>query len=205
MKRISTLLITAGLLITAALIGCTVPSSGPPPPPPSYILSIASATGGNVTNPGVGNFTYSEGTVVALVATPDDGYRFAGWTGDVTTISNVKEAATGITMNGNYSIMANFELDLPRQYMLAIMSTSGGTVTSPGEGLFTYDPGTVVNLVATPAPGYKFFKWSGAADAVANIANLDAASTNITMSGNSSYMVICANFRENPPPCTGGP
>ena len=36
-------------------------------------------------------------------------------------------------------------------YTLTITSTAGGTVTTPGVGTFTYEAGTVVNLVATPS------------------------------------------------------
>ena len=39
----------------------------------------------------------------------DEGYRFVNWTGDVGTIANVNAASTTITMNGDYSITANFE------------------------------------------------------------------------------------------------
>ena len=75
-----------------------------------YDLTIDSAVGGNVTTPGEGLFPdYDAGTVVNLVATSDAGYRFVSWTGDVGTIANVNGAATTITMNGNYSITANFE------------------------------------------------------------------------------------------------
>jgi hypothetical protein len=38
-------------------------------------------------------------------------------------------------------------------------------VTTPGEGVFAYDAGTVVNLVATAEAGYQFVKWSGDVDA----------------------------------------
>ena len=78
------------------------------PPPVQYDLTISSTSGGNVTTPGEGTFTYDEGTVVDLVATPDAGYRFVNWTGDVGTIANVTVASTNITTNGNYSITANF-------------------------------------------------------------------------------------------------
>jgi hypothetical protein len=197
--RIGIFLITVALLTTTALIGGTV-SSRQAPASPSYVLTIGSTAGGNVTAPGVGNFTYYEGTVIYLVATPHPGYHFVDWTGNVSTISNVKRPATSITINGSYSIMANFEEDPPVQYMLAILSAPGGSVIIPGEGTFTYDVGTVVNLVATPAPDYKFLKWSGDVDAVADV---NAVSTNITMSGNRSYILICANFRESPPVCGG--
>jgi len=74
-----------------------------------YNLIVSSTAGGNVTTPGEGTFTYDEGTVVNLVATPDTGYRFVNWTGNVSTVTNITAAVTNITMSGNYSITANFE------------------------------------------------------------------------------------------------
>jgi Divergent InlB B-repeat domain len=196
MLRVGVILITA-VLITTTLIAVIVPSDQTPALT-SYVLSIDSTAGGNVTSPGVGDFTYYEGTVVYLMATPHAGYHFVDWTGNVSTISNINRAATGITINGSYSITANFEEDPPVQYMLAILSAPGGSVIVPGEGTFTYDVGAVVNLVATPGPDYKFLKWSGDVDAVADV---NAVSTNITMSGNHTYILVCANFQENPPVC----
>jgi hypothetical protein len=77
--------------------------------PPRVTLTISSTAGGNVTTPGEGTFTYWAGTVVSLNATPDAGYRFGNWTGDVDTVANVNAAATNITINGNYCITANFQ------------------------------------------------------------------------------------------------
>ena len=75
----------------------------------TYNLTINSTAGGNVTIPGEGVFgPYDHGTVVNLTATPDSGYRFDGWTGDVGTIGDVNAATTTITMNASYSITANF-------------------------------------------------------------------------------------------------
>jgi hypothetical protein len=73
-----------------------------------YALTISSTAGGNVSTPGVGTFTYDAGTVVSLVASPVSSYHFLGWTGDVSTIANVNAASTTITVNGDYSITANF-------------------------------------------------------------------------------------------------
>jgi len=77
-----------------------------------YHLTISSTEGGLVTTPGQGteSFIYDEGEVVNLVAEPNEGYRFAGWVGDVGTIADVSAATTTITMSANYSIMASFEL-----------------------------------------------------------------------------------------------
>jgi ribosomal protein L21E len=153
-------------------------------PPDEYGLTISSTAGGNVTTPGEGIFNYDEGTVVDLVATPDVGYRFDEWTGEVGTIADVDAASTNVTMNGDYSITANFV----KIYELTISSTAGGNVTTPGEGIFSYDEGTVVDLVATPDGGYHFDEWTGE---VGTIADVDAASTNVTMNGDYS---ITANF-----------
>jgi hypothetical protein len=73
-----------------------------------YDLTVCSTEGGQVTAPGEATFTYDKGTVVDLVAEPEDGYHFVNWTGDVSAIANVAAATTTITMSGDYSILANF-------------------------------------------------------------------------------------------------
>lgn len=42
------------------------------------------------------------------------------------------------------------------QYGLTICSTAGGSVTTVGEGIYIYAPGTVINLVAELERGYQF-------------------------------------------------
>jgi hypothetical protein len=132
--------------------------------------------------------------VVDLVAVPDAGYRFVGWTGGPGIIADVSAASTAITMSRDCAIMANFA-QIPEtpeivQYSLTTSSASGGSVTVPGEGTFTYDAGRVLDLVATADSGYKFDHWAGD---VTTIANVNGASTTITM--NDDYSVV-ANFSE---------
>jgi hypothetical protein len=80
-------------------------------------------------------------------------------------------------------------------YGLIISSTEGGSVTTPGQGVFPYLPGFVVNLVANPDAGYKFVNWLGD---VATIADVHDASTTITM---EDWHSITANFEtEEIPP-----
>jgi len=150
----------------------------------SYDLTVDSTDGGDVTSPGEDTFTYDCGTVVALVAAAEEGYRFVEWTGDVGTIADIDAAETTMTMNGDYSITAEFAW----QYDLSINSTEGGSVTEPGEGTFTYDAGTVVDLVAEAEESYSFVQWTGN---VSTIADVYAAETTITMNGDYS---ITANF-----------
>ncbi len=71
---------------------------------------------------------------------------------------------------------------------LTISSTPGGEVVSPGEGMFLYDAGTVVQLAATADEHCHFVEWTGD---VSTIGDPHAATTNITM--NDSYS-IAANF-----------
>ena len=156
-----------------------------------HSLTISSTEGGSVTTPGEGTFVYDQGDAVKLVATPDSGYGFVNWTGDVGTIADVNAASTTITMNGDYSITANFE-ELA-EYDLTISSAPGGSVTVPGEGTFTYYDGTVVNLVATANSGYYFINWTGD---VGTITNVNAPTTTITVNDNYS---ITANFQQIPP------
>jgi len=163
---------------------CTTPIT-------EYALIINSTEGGSVTEPGEGTYTYDENEVVNLVATPDAGYHFVNWTGDVGTIADVNAAATTITtMDGDYSITANFMA--VAVYDLTISSTTGGSVTTPGVGTFTYSSGTGVNLVATPDAGYRFINWTGD---VSTVANVNAASTTVTMNG---HYIITANFQYFP-------
>ena len=176
MKRFSIFLVTVAFI--AGIVGCVGVE---------YDLSISSTAGGSVTTPGEDTYTYDEGEVVNLVATPDAGYRFVNWTGDVGEIADVEDATTTITMNGDYSITAKFAV---KQYDLIISSTVGGEVTAPGEGIFTYDEGTDVDLVAVADEGYQFIDWTGD---VSTIADTNAASTSITMNDHYS---ITANFEE---------
>jgi len=198
MKRVSIFLVIVTLI--AGIVACDDSgddgNGGEP-----LTLTINSTAGGvvtvnNVTILGKSILTYEVGTVVSLNATPDSGYQFVRWTGDVYTVDNVHASETVITVNGDYSIMADFEILPPVQYRLNIIGPAHGSVTTPGEGrFFIYEEGTVVDLVAKPDSGYEFVRWTGDVDTIANI---NASSTTITMNGD---YYICAHFREIPVVC----
>ena len=181
MKRFGTFLITVALIV--GLVGCA-------PAPTQYNLTISTTEGGEVTTPAEVTSAYDGGTVVPLVVFPHTGYRFVNWTGDVGTVANVNAASTTITMQDDYEITANFEAIPPAQYSLTIRSTTGGSVTTPGQGTFTYDAGTVVDLVTVAEEGYYFVNWSGD---VGTVACVIAATTTVTM--NADYSIM-ANFEE---------
>jgi uncharacterized repeat protein (TIGR02543 family) len=153
----------------------------PPSATPTYTLSV------NISPAGAGSVStlggeYESDDQVTLTATPASGYTFDHWSGSASDTS----PTMSITMNRDYSITANFVA----VYDLIISSTAGGSVTTPGEGTFAYDEGTVVNLVATTDAYYHFVSWAGD---VGTIDNVNAASTTITMNGD--YEIV-ANFEE---------
>lgn len=73
-------------------------------------------------------------------------------------------------------------------YTLTISSTSGGSVTEPGEGTFAYNATTVVNLTAEADEGHYFVGWTGDVDTIESV---NATVTTITMADDYS---ITANF-----------
>jgi hypothetical protein len=90
-----------------------------------YTLTISSTEGGSVTTPGEETSTYDEGEVIDLVATPDEGYHFVNWTGNVGTIADINDATTTVTMNDDYDIIANFATETPTPEPLVL--TVGGS------------------------------------------------------------------------------
>ena len=83
-------------------------------PPPLYTLTMA-VVGSGTTSPAVGTYTYDEGTVVPLSATPAAGWEFDHWSGDVTGSTN----PTSVTMSGNKLVAAHF-VEIPTDLCRAI-------------------------------------------------------------------------------------
>ena len=98
-------------------------------------------------------------------------------------------------IQGTFSITTDSEETPPVQYYLAISSTEGGSVTEPGEGVFSYDEGTVVYLAAAPDTGYRFDRWTGD---VSTIANIESVATPITMNENCSIIAKFAAVSWSP-------
>jgi len=105
----------------------------------------------------------------------------------------VADPVTGTIADGTGDAVSenvHFDPWLPAyQCTLTISSAGGGSVIVPGEGTFFYDSGTVVELIALPNTFYSFDEWTGD---VGTIANVNAAATNITITGDDS---ITAEFK----------
>jgi len=78
----------------------------------------------------------------------------------------------------------------PAQYELTISSTTGGSVATPGEGVFLYYAGAQVHLLAQAETGYGFVNWT--ANSTATFADASAAETTFTMPAQD--VTITAHF-----------
>ncbi|PAU94184.1 hypothetical protein CK503_08195 [Aliifodinibius salipaludis] len=117
-------------------------------------LSINPSDGGTVSPSGQN--TYEEGEQIDLQAQANEGYVFAGWTGDISSSDNPHS----LTVDQDYTIAANFEV---RNYELTINTEGQGTVNEKivEQQFKEYEHGTVVELTADPAKGYRFVEWTG--------------------------------------------
>ncbi len=133
-----------------------------------YVLSISASGGGSVSEPGQGSYFYSGETIVPLVAMPDDHHHLVSWTGtavDAGKVEDVNAISTTVTVDGDYTLQANFAID---RRTLILQSGEGGSVYKPGEGEFVYDYGTRVWLEAKAESGYRFKRWSGSLYGITN-------------------------------------
>ena len=135
-------------------------------------------------NSGSPDGNYPAGAVVNIVAaTAPAGQQFDKWTGDVAIVANVNAASTSVTMPAaNATVTATYK---PREYTLTVNSGSP-------DG--NYPAGAVVNIVAATAPaGQQFDKWTGD---VAIVANVNAASTSVTMPAANATVTATYKPRE---------
>jgi uncharacterized repeat protein (TIGR02543 family) len=138
----------------------------------SYTLSLTAGSGGAVS--GAGSFNH--GMSPAIVATPDTGYDFTGWSGAGVTSSS--SASTTASMTQVRSLTANFSL---KSYTLSLQSGNGGIIVGAG----TFYHGQQATIQATPQTGYQFDTWKEAG--VSINAN---PSTTILMNGDKNWTAI---------------
>jgi hypothetical protein len=111
--------------------------------------------------------SFAHGTAIAVRAVPDSNSTFAGWSGACTGTTDCN-----LTMNADRQVIATFSLNPALSITVAGNAAASGTVTSTppgikcqipeGDGCQAYfNPGTVVQLTATPGAGSVFAGWNG--------------------------------------------
>ncbi len=152
-------------IITITLAACGDSSTGPDPDngneeeeseAPTYTVSVdMTPSDAGTVSPSTED-TYEEGKEIQLLADPGDEYVFAGWSGDMEGDVN----PLPLTVSEDYDITANFE---PKEYELTTNIEGEGSVQENEleQKSKEYEHGTAVELVATPAEGYKFVEWQG--------------------------------------------
>ena len=117
---------------------------------PTYtIATSASPVAGGTTT---GDGTYTSGSSVTLVATPNAGYAFINWTENGIPVSD--STTNSFTASVNRALVANF---VPTFTITASAAPSAGG-TSTGGGI--YNSGSAVTVVATANAGYAFLNWT---------------------------------------------
>ena len=131
---------------------CNKGDDNSPPPPQKYTISIIASEGGNVNTSG-GEFI--ENSSVSIVATPEQGYEFSGWTGTSLTGSSIT-----IKVISNQTITANF---VRSKYTLTIDTVGSGEVSqqivNSARETTEYESGKTIRLSATPQSNFLFFDW----------------------------------------------
>ncbi len=125
------------------------------------VLTVDTGNGGSVSPP---SGVFYSGTQVGLTATPDEGWAFTGWEGDLTGASNPNQ----LTMSSDRTVRAVFAL-VGDSATLTVTPPTGGNI-NPAGGLFP--EGDNVSLTATPNSGWAFDRWTGALAGATNPATL---------------------------------
>ncbi len=142
---------------------------------PTFTLTVSVVGQGDVTPP-PGQYTYTQGDVVTLEATPADGWLFDRWEGALTGATNPVD----LTMTADATVTAVFT-EIPT-FTLTVVAHGLGDVIPP-VGYHTYTQGDIVTLEATPANGWLFDHWEGALTGSTNPAAL-------TITNNSTVTAV---------------
>jgi len=124
------------------------------PNPTEYYLTTETKGQGSVS--AEGSNPYDEGALVKVEATPDSGWKFDHWSGNISGTSN----PTYVTMDSDKTARAVFVEKQVGTYTLST-STEGQGSVSVYPKRASYQEGTEVTLTAEPDEGYVFKEWKG--------------------------------------------
>jgi hypothetical protein len=162
-----------------------------------YQLTTAvNPTNGGSVSPVTGGF-YNANTVVPISATPNSGFNFSNWTGNV---ADPNSANTTVTMSAPQSVTANF---VPATVQVTVGTSPGGlsfTVDSTlytSTQTFTWNVGSSHNISTTspqsgtPGTQYLFNNWSDGG-AISHSVTAPSTTTTYTATFDTQYQLTTA-------------
>jgi len=161
-----------------------------------FTLGVTFDGSGSVTkNPN--QATYAYGTVVQLTATPDSGWTFSSWSGDLSGSQNPKT----ITMDGNKAVTAHFVDAMAPQISGVTRATSNPLDTNPSYGWVNVS-GTVTDNVAVSQVVLKIHTPSGSWNNVSMTSRTSGkyyyrSPTAFYVTGNYSYYIWAVDASNN--------
>lgn len=162
-------------------------------------LTLGASTGGSASaSPAAGDGFYNEGTTVQLTAAPSSGYRFTGWTGDVTGSTNPVTVAMGApkSVTPNFAQNCSYSLSGGVTSFSAAGGSSSVTVnTAAGCNFSTTSQASWITLPGTTSGvGTGVVSYSVQANATTS-----ARSSTITISGAALTITQAAAAVSNSP------
>lgn len=161
-----------------------------PPDTAAMSMTVYPTEGGTATPEGV--TVVSINVPQTINAAANAGFYFAGWTVFPTTnaiIANSSLTSTTITIAGDVTVTANFLASPPSSATLTMAVTpesSGATTPAGSISIFTNIPQSVM---ATPAEGYFFVKWTATENATITVPT--SSTTTVVLTNNA---VVTAEF-----------
>lgn len=148
----------------------------------TFSVTTANSGQGDVSGGG----TYNFGSDVTLVAVPQTGWHFVGWSGDCTGTDNPYQI---FEISSDLSCTANFDIDVVT-VNVSVSPLAGGTAVGGG----SFDYGDSATLTATPNVGYHFVDWSGDCTGTSNPYILNDLVSDKSCTANFALNVHSANF-----------
>jgi hypothetical protein len=118
---------------------------------------------------------YPEGTELALVATPEAGSKFAGYSAGTGSAAGCTTSPCAFTIEADSEVTATFDPIAKFALKVKKGGTGSGTITSspaaiacPPTCSAEFEEGTTIILTATPDLGSEFVEWLGCDEATGN-------------------------------------
>ena len=136
----------------------------------------------------------------SVTATPDAGFHFVNWTGDVSSTSNPL-VVTNVTSNQN--VTANFAANDPGTFTVTFLPGDGGTVS----GIASQNVVAGTNctpMMALPDAGYHFISWDGDVSGTSNPLTVTNVTKDMNITANFAFIPEAANLTMAVSPAEGG-